>query len=286
MSRIVIHYMHGRGLVFNVDDYLKLRFEYRIIGNLIGVPVSHPRDTNQQGMPAVLSACELKFLLEKQIVQLIDKNKMLQKPPNNEQIQLYNNIIDRQKEEMRLPIIEKRMEAFKKHLPRILEGKRKKLLKSGLKEQALQLNAEQLVQEERAKIQQQNLDTMIQIPLKHPVLVDFSEASIDLSTEERVKYRVYESLWNEGGFITTGDSFGCDFLLYPGDPMYFHASHMIHVLHNGSCQRTDVKYLIRLCRLSVVVNKLCVVAYVDEDTNEVHFETLEWEGNVNKGEII
>ncbi|XP_052902536.1 uncharacterized protein LOC128310041 [Anopheles moucheti] len=284
MSRIAVNYMHGRGLIFDSEDYLKLRFECRIVGNLIGVPVSHPRNVNQQGMPAALSRWELKLLLEKEIIRLVDQNSALQRPPSDEETHVYASMVERQKEELRMPAIEKRLEAFQKHLPKIIEGKRKKLLKSGVKEEDIRLDAEQLVSDERERIMKEKFDTMVQIPTKHPVALGFSECSLDLSTEEHVKYRIFASLWQEGGFITTGDAFGCDFLLYPGDPMYFHASHMVHVLKDGMSQKLDAKYLIRVCRLSVVVNKLCVLAYIDESTNEVQFETLEWEGNASNKE--
>ncbi|XP_001238354.3 tRNA-splicing endonuclease subunit Sen34 [Anopheles gambiae] len=287
MSRIVVNFMHGRGLIFNAEDYLKLRFEYRIVGNLIGVPVSHPRNVNQQGMPVALSAYEVKLLLDKEIITLVDKTGALQRIPSDEQSQQYGAMVEQQKQEMHMPVVEKRLEAFRKHMPRIIEGKRRKLLKSGVKEEDIHLDPEQLLDQEKKRIMQEKFDQMVQIPLKYPLTLEFSECSIALSAQEDVKYRVFKSLWQQGGFITTGDAFGCDFLLYPGDPMCFHASHTVHVLAGGVSQKLDAKYLIRICRLSVVVNKLCVIAYVDESSDEVHFETLEWEGNVtNKGDTF
>uniref|UniRef100_A0A182Q2X7 tRNA-splicing endonuclease subunit Sen34 n=1 Tax=Anopheles farauti TaxID=69004 RepID=A0A182Q2X7_9DIPT len=284
MNRIIVSYLNGRGLIFDAEDYLKLRFEHRIVGNLIGVPTSHPRNVNQQGLPAVLSGYELKLLLQREVVQLVDRQKSLLTEPSEVNVQLYRTMVERQKQELQMPAIEKRLEAFRKHLPRIVEGKRRKLLKSGFKEEDINISGEQLLEEERKRISQEKFDAMVQIPLKHPLPLDFSAASLHLSPEEEVKYVVFERLWNRGGFITTGDAFGCDFLLYPGDPMYFHASHMVHVLKRGTSQRLDVNYLVRVCRLAVVVNKLCVLAYVDELTNEVHFETIEWEGNTNKAD--
>ncbi|XP_035898821.1 tRNA-splicing endonuclease subunit Sen34 isoform X2 [Anopheles stephensi] len=284
MSRIAVSYMHGRGLIFDAEDYLKLRYEHRIVGNLIGVPVSHPRNVNQQGMPVALSTCELKLLLDSQLIRLVDTNGALQRAPSDEEVDTYVRMVERQKEELHMPVVEKRLEAFRKHLPKIIDGKRKKLLKTGVKAEDIHLDAEQLVDEERTRIMHEKFDAMVQIPLKYPLPF---ECSLELSSDETVKYRVFKSLWHQGGFITTGDAFGCDFLLYPGDPMYFHASHMVHVMQNGIRQTFDVKYLIRVCRLSVVVNKLCVLAYIDEGTDEVQFETLEWEGNAaNKGDTF
>uniref|UniRef100_A0A182PKE4 tRNA-splicing endonuclease subunit SEN34 n=1 Tax=Anopheles epiroticus TaxID=199890 RepID=A0A182PKE4_9DIPT len=228
-------------------------------------------------MPAVLSLFEVKLLLVNNVIRLVDKIEALQAAPTEGEAEAYRVMIERQKQEMHLPVIEKRLAAFRKHMPKIIEGKRKKMLKSGAKEEDIHLDAEQLLQQERERIMQEKFDIMVQIPLNHPLSHDVSESSLNFNAEEDIKYRIFEALWQQGGFITTGDAFGCDFLLYPGDPMCFHASHTVHVLKKGANQKLDATYLIRICRLSVVVNKLCVIAYVDEHNNEVHFETLEWE---------
>ncbi|XP_058170771.1 uncharacterized protein LOC131285934 [Anopheles ziemanni] len=280
MAKIIVNFQHDRGLVYDANDYFRLRSEFRIVGNLIGVPVSHPRNINQQGLPAVLSTVELKFLLAKNAIELVDRNAAFMNVPSDEQIQLHESLVQKQKEEIRQPVIEKRMEAFRKHLPKIVEGKRKKLLKSGTKIEDIKISAEQLLAEEMEKIKQEKFDTLVQIPTKYQLNI---EPKLILNAEDLIKYQVFESLWNDGGFITSGDAFGCDFLLYPGDPICFHASHMVHVVKNSS-QKLDLKYIIRICRLSVVVNKFCVIAYIDACTNEVQFETIEWAGSGNKSE--
>lgn len=88
------------------------------------------------------------------------------------------------------------------------------------------------------------------------------------------KYRVFRDLWLKGFFISGGDSFGCDFLAYPGDPMFYHASQIVHVIDRN--QQLDAKYLISCVRLSVTVNKKCVFAYVDDD-DTVTYQTLHWD---------
>jgi tRNA splicing endonuclease len=88
------------------------------------------------------------------------------------------------------------------------------------------------------------------------------------------KYKVFRDLWLKGFFISGGDSFGCDFLAYPGDPMFYHASQIVHVIARN--QQLDPKYVISCVRLSVTVNKKCVFAYVDE-SNNVTYQTLHWD---------
>uniref|UniRef100_A0A2M4CUZ2 tRNA-splicing endonuclease subunit Sen34 n=2 Tax=Anopheles darlingi TaxID=43151 RepID=A0A2M4CUZ2_ANODA len=282
---IVVNIQQRRGLIYDAEDYFTLRGVYRIVGNLIGIPVSHPRNVNQQGLPAVLSCYELKLLLEKNLVRLVDKNAAFMTAPNDSQTERYLNMTQQQKEELRKPVIEKRLESFRKHLPRIIEGKRQKLIKSGHDLKGIYITPERVLQDERDRLAKEPFDILLQLPTKHPLEVDSSFLPLHLSAEETLKFRVFKALWNEGGYITVGDAFGCDFLLYPDDPLYFHASHMVHVLKDKA-RRLDVKYLIRICRLAIVVNKLCVIAYLDDRCDGVVFETVEWEGNANKSDSI
>uniref|UniRef100_A0A182FB45 tRNA-splicing endonuclease subunit Sen34 n=1 Tax=Anopheles albimanus TaxID=7167 RepID=A0A182FB45_ANOAL len=268
------------------SDYFTLRLDHRIVGNLIGIPVSYPRKVNQQGLPAVLSCYELLFLLEKNVVRLVDKNAAFMAAPTDSQTERYLNITQQQKEELRKPAIEKRLESFRRHLPRIIEGKRQKLIKSGhnlegstslAANHSLQPLSLELFSHQKVFFKTKETDWQ-----KNLLMYFFNYLPSILwkllSAEETLKFRVFKALWTEGGYITVGDAFGCDFLLYPDDPLYFHASHMVHVLKEKR-KRLDVKYLIRICRLAIVVNKLCVIAYLDDRCDIVVFETLEWEGN-------
>ncbi|XP_050092178.1 tRNA-splicing endonuclease subunit Sen34 isoform X2 [Anopheles aquasalis] len=282
---ILVNFQQNRGLIYDAEDYFTLRGDHRIVGNLIGIPVSHPRNVNQQGLPAVLTCYELKLLLEIDVVRLVDKNAAFMAAPSDQQAERYLNMTQQQKEELRRPVIEKRLASFQKHLPRIIEGKRKKCIKSGHDLEAINITTEKLLQDERDRLAKEPFDILVQLPTKHPLEVDSTFLPLHLSAEETLKFRVFKALWNEGGYITVGDAFGCDFLLYPNDPLYFHASHMVHVLKDKS-RRLDVKFLIRICRLAIVVNKLCVIAYLDDRCDGVVFETLEWEGNANKPDSI
>ncbi|TPX75661.1 hypothetical protein CcCBS67573_g03072 [Chytriomyces confervae] len=44
------------------------------------------------------------------------------------------------------------------------------------------------------------------------------------------KFKVFENLWERGYFLTSAVKFGGDFLLYPGDPLLHHASHVVVVV--------------------------------------------------------
>lgn len=62
-------------------------------------------------------------------------------------------------------------------------------------------------------------------------------------------------------------------MAYPGDPLYYHASHVVHVLPEGSSV-IETLDMIGKCRLSVTVNKILLFAYDDE--GEVVFQRIDW----------
>lgn len=66
--------------------------------------------------------------------------------------------------------------------------------------------------------------------------------------------------------------------MYPGDPLYFHASHIVHVLSAEEAQSMASRTFITRTRLSVNVNKLCVFAYENEESKELCYQTVQWLG--------
>ncbi|XP_062555316.1 tRNA-splicing endonuclease subunit Sen34 [Armigeres subalbatus] len=279
VSKIPVTFQHNRGFVYDAEDYLKLRSTHRIVGNLIGTPVSKPRSATSYGLPAVLTPLEIQLGLDEGLIELIDKNTVLTSCPSEVAKQQFASLIQQQINEQKQPIVEKRMAEFKRLLPTIIEGKRKKLLKSGIKEADLSIDADTLVKEEVSKLETMEFEKLVQIPHEYPLSAEYTHHEYDLPKHEHHKYKIFKDIWRTRPvFITGGDSFGCDFLLYPGDPLYYHASHMVHIL-TDEAQRLDVKYLIRCCRLSVVVNKVCVFAF-EGPNGDISYQTMEWEGNV------
>ncbi|KXJ76577.1 tRNA-splicing endonuclease subunit Sen34 [Aedes albopictus] len=284
-DKISVTFQHNRGFVYDVEDYIKLRSTHRIVGSLIGTPVSKPRSASSFGLPAVLTPLEIRLALDEGLIELIDKEAQLTRCPSEEAKQQFARLSQKQIDEQRQPVVEKRLREFKQYLPKIIEGKRKKLLKSGVKEEDITINEEQLLKEENHKLATMEIDRLIQIPQEYPLKTECTYVNYNLPECDRLKYKIFRDLWKTRPvFITGGDSFGCDFLLYPGDPLYYHASHVVHVLANAA-QRLDAKYLIRCCRLAVVVNKVCIFAYEEGPGGEIRYQTMEWEGNVAAEEL-
>lgn len=134
----------------------------------------------------------------------------------------------------------------------------------------------QILEQETERIQQSlalHSKTYTQIPTQHPFPVSTNEVdSISVSNEN--KFRVFKDLWSKGFYITNGDSFGSDFLTYPGDPFHFHASQIVHVVDPNA--QLEMNYLVSCGRLSVTVKKACVFAYPNYD-GTITYQTLTWD---------
>lgn len=293
MSKIPLSFINNKYFTFNADgkyytflrlcllkiekhcfpDYMKLRTEYRIIGNLIGCLTSHPRNISKSGLPAIYSSCEVQLLLDKNVVVLISKIG-LQKEPTSSIEEEYKVILENQKIEQNDYFKEARLEQTKNLMDKIIKGKKNKLRKSGVKDEDMNVTPESVLKEEKEKIPDITESNMYyQTPTEHPFEVESKKVILPPNTS--LNYRIFCDLWEKGKFITNGDTFGCDFLVYPGDPLQYHASHVVHILENPA---VSAKQLISHARLSVMVNKTCVYAFLDE-TGEVAYQTVEWTGN-------
>ncbi|TMW53755.1 hypothetical protein DOY81_001160 [Sarcophaga bullata] len=111
-------------------------------------------------------------------------------------------------------------------------------------------------------------------------LVNYSDSN------DSLKYLVFRDLWRRGKYVTCGDAFGADFLLYPGDPLIYHASHIVILLNSSKIKALD---MITKVRVSVTVNKLRVFTYLDDESDseknsvkKVIYHTMTWEGNRDK----
>lgn len=254
---------------------MKIRTEYRIIGNLIGCLTSHPRNISKSGLPAIYSSCEVQLLLDKNFVVLVSKIGLLKEPTSSVEEE-YKEILEKQKSDQNDYFKEARLEQTKNLMDKIIKGKKNKLKKSGVKEEDMNITPESVLKEEKDKLPDMTESNMYyQTPTEHPFVVESKK--VILPENSSLNYRVFSDLWEKDKFITNGDTFGCDFLVYPGDPLHYHASHVVHILEKPN---VTAKQMIAHSRLSVMVNKKCVYAYLDED-GQVAYQTVEWMGNTS-----
>lgn len=119
------------------------------------------------GLPAVLSQYELQFLLEKGIIELIEKTGLSIAPSDAhvEQYQAFREqCIADQKEHLR----QTKVEESRKVIDKIIIGKRKKLLKSGVKEEDINLEPNTILQKIYESCTFEEDNALLQIPTQHP----------------------------------------------------------------------------------------------------------------------
>ncbi|XP_037032960.1 tRNA-splicing endonuclease subunit Sen34 [Bradysia coprophila] len=272
-STITVTFINNAGFIFNGQDYMTLRKTYRIIGNLVGSSLISSRNFSHKGLPVLLSHLELQLLLEKNIISLLSKKGLSAQPTEEQQLQFKNfqsSHLAGQHEVLR----DNKLNESRKYIGDIMRGKEKKLLKAGVKKEDIHLNEEDVLKDIRDSYDFSDDNALIQIPTEHPF--DVESERITLTADSTFKYRVFKDLWERGGTITSGESFGGDFLVYPGDPLYFHASHIVHVVESSNISPVT---MMSCGRLAVNVNKQCLFAVLDVDRDEICYLNMSWEGN-------
>ncbi|KAI8909141.1 tRNA intron endonuclease [Gorgonomyces haynaldii] len=77
----------------------------------------------------------------------------------------------------------------------------------------------------------------------------------------QTRYRAYCYYKERGWIVKDGSRLGCDFTLYPSNPMHSHASYAVIVLDSG---RMTSQWLLSKTRVNVNVKKAVIVCVVDE----------------------
>lgn len=95
-----------------------------------------------------------------------------------------------------------------------------------------------------------------------------------VATTSKIRCSVYEDMWKKGHFITAGNKFGGDFLVYMGDPTTFHAAFVIRCIEDGS-SKIHPSEIVAFGRLGTSVKKKPVFAYLD-DNDKLCYMSLTW----------
>jgi tRNA-splicing endonuclease subunit Sen34 len=244
------------------------------MGKLMGAAVPYPRNVAINGLPAYFTEFQTRFLLEKGIIELENGKKFVE-PPTEAMKKAYEDHKNRLISEAERPYIETRLEAMREKMDVIIQGKRAKLIKKGVNENDINITSEDILNEEEKRIKStiSSTSTFSQVPTRHPFNLPSSIIK-DFPVSSNSKYEVFKDLWHKGFYITNGESFGGDFLTYVDDPMYFHASQIIHVIEKK--EKFELYFPVSCTRLAVSVKKKCVFAYVD-DNAKVVYQTMLWE---------
>lgn len=93
--------------------------------------------------------------------------------------------------------------------------------------------------------------------------------------EKKVHYLVFKDLWEKGYYITLGGKFGGDYLVYPGDPIKFHAMFIVIILEKT--KKLQMQDIVTYGRLGHSVRKTVVLTFLN-DFNEITYHSVQWDG--------
>lgn len=92
-----------------------------------------------------------------------------------------------------------------------------------------------------------------------------------------LKRTAFMDLWARGYRLTSGLKFGVEYLAYRSDPSVCHAAFMVRVLPAGR-HITPLDLVVR-ARIATTTLKTAVLAYVDLDSGNVHYEAFKRMGS-------
>ncbi|CAL4231997.1 unnamed protein product, partial [Meganyctiphanes norvegica] len=272
---------NGQVHIWNVKDAEIIRRKYRIVGTLVG---SLPRQANQYtmlGLPLRLLEEEVTLLLQKKYACLVNYEEMSIEPSmrikekfkefrqNNYEEQVASAAYDRRRD-------------IEMYANKILEGRRKKLLKMENSDAAIKnLTREKVIEDECKKLQKlPEQMQVIQSFIEHPFVSSLYPIEIEWrypsTAHEELRYQVFSDMWHEGYFITTGAKFGGDFLVYAGDPLLFHASFIVKCVPD--IKKVDVSDIVTCTRIGTATKKTLVLAELDSEKN-VHYKSFQLMGD-------
>lgn len=92
--------------------------------------------------------------------------------------------------------------------------------------------------------------------------------------QRKARCVVFEDLWQAGHWLSSGDKFGVDFLLYQDDPRTVHSSLLVLVrsAEDASLRAIDI---VGYGRLATQVNKSVLVASVSAES-AISYVTVDW----------
>uniref|UniRef100_A0A8C5N3H4 tRNA-splicing endonuclease subunit Sen34 n=1 Tax=Leptobrachium leishanense TaxID=445787 RepID=A0A8C5N3H4_9ANUR len=306
---ILIHLTDGKGFVWNVDDARMIREEHRLVGNLVGALVRKPRQNLRLGLPLQLLPEETRLLVEIGAASLVrhslnekdhseddDSSMDRAKSPSSTddqdtlqtEVEVYEEYIeDSYKEQRKLALAEKRR-TLEILSDRIAERRAKRRQQRGdVDETPMESSSTGPIKElqhleETFYFPEETM--MVHLPTARPSLgvvqeVDVCQASPDWpyagQPEHEMRFKVFKDLWQRGYFLTSGNKFGGDFLVYPGDPMRYHA-HFITICfpYNKEIPMSD---LVTAGRLGTNVKKTVLLCSPNQE-GAVTYTSLQWSG--------
>ncbi|RWA09756.1 hypothetical protein EKO27_g5339 [Xylaria grammica] len=262
----------GRYLLFDIDDVMYLRRSYNICSVFVGTIPQNPQQNVFMGLPIELMPEEAQVLVEKKVAYVADdatfhpaRLATFDEPSRRAYVQSLKN----EGKRMQLAMIESQ----NRNKPKLQEGKPKKKRKDGPKkpedsstdhlvggdteaDESSTLFDSAPTQRESTKKLPSEVEGYALTPTTSSFLLPFSpdsEVEHPVAVDVPVSYPLFAHLHDKGYYMMPGLRFGCDYNVYPGDPLRFH-SHFAGV-HFGWDEEITMMDLVGGGRLSTSVKK-------------------------------
>ncbi|XP_065162345.1 tRNA-splicing endonuclease subunit Sen34 [Atheta coriaria] len=252
---IDIVYHSENAFIYDVDDWEKLRKEFRLVGQLFG------HNKHKSVLPLLLLPEEALLLIEKGIGRLVSYTE--EQTTNDELEAFKKRLFEVETEYYK----ELRLKQLQQNIHKIMAGKRKKGDMRSEKEiidgelSKLVINEKKLVW----PIFKHKFDKNSAKLLDKDLLWKFTTL---------IKYETFKNFWERKFYITSGANFGGDFLVYPGDPIFYHSNYIVRCLNeNETVYPTE---LVVLGRVATTVRKKGVISYLQD--GKVNYITIKWFG--------
>lgn len=294
-SKIRIHLQQGNAFVWRAEDARKIREEHGLVGNLVGALVRKPRQNTRLGLPLQLLPEEARLLVEIGAARLVHHCLADQESSGGadasidvDEKESYTNFLQHSYEEQWKLALQDKKCKLEGLSEQIAEARSKRKRPRVAQEEEPMESSSQGPIKELLNLEQTfhfpKEAMMVQIPtaqlrLGNEKLVDIQEVSSEWpypgQKNHEARYKVFRDLWQKGYYLTSGGKFGGDFLIYPGDPMRFHA----HYIAICSPQDKDIALsdIITAGRLGTNVKKTVLLCSANQD-GQVTYTSLQWSG--------
>ncbi|KAK5634110.1 hypothetical protein RRF57_009824 [Xylaria bambusicola] len=264
----------GRYLLFDIEDVMYLRRNYNICSVFVGTIPQNPQQNLFMGLPLELMPEEAQVLVEKKVACVIDDATFhLNRLAAFDELsrRAYVQSLNNQGKQMQMAVIESQNR--NKLNQQGKSKKKKKMSKTDLeepKDMSSNNDVNGPIEADESNILFDSTPTTPKPTVKLPVEVEGylltpttssfllpssprpgldSSATVDIPAS----YPLFAHLHDKGYYMMPGLRFGCDYNVYPGDPLRFH-SHFAGV-HFGWDEEITMMDLVGGGRLGTSVKK-------------------------------
>ncbi|XP_019729850.1 tRNA-splicing endonuclease subunit Sen34 [Hippocampus comes] len=256
-------------LLWHTDEVAAAR-SLGLVGALLGSLPRTPRQNVRLGRPLLLLPEEERFLGDCGALTAISQSDVGVRE-HARQVALYEETLERSYQEQQVLALQDRKAAVLRALNSSRPGSEVDC------EEDKRRRLETL--ERHFSFQRSALMVQLNTARVGPAHLSAGPASCAIRTPAAdAKYQVFLDLRRRGFYLTSAGKFGGDFLVYPGDPLRFHA-HFICVCVRAD-ERVPLSDLLAAARLGSNVKKTLVLCSPHCHGGGVTYSSLQWSGMI------